>query len=437
MRVLAAPLRFLHHVRGPSLRTVKTMLQLKGSREAIRQDGRRIVPMELWEQIFLHVDEEALVALATLCRAFNECCTQLLLLQVGVIRTDIAKGELAGIPARILPALRRALFLPPITHISCSFAKADLPSRLGTLHALVSRSPGLKSLRINFPPFDDADPQFASRVLCAMLSKSAPTADLLMLYPGGCCHTWARKFHKDLSKLIGRDETNVAGLPHSRLHAHLAPLGSNVFYSNDISIPQPAEAQTHGWYRHISGGQTTYRPQPRGDPILGPMSLPIRLPKVTSISSATFQHLIELVDNTDPYVYDREGFTTILQKLSERDPNIPTALAIGDPSYHIQPFSEAELALTRSLHCIRTVKLRYSVEYACRYESADHSRLDHILEWLANFPALSRVAFADTEYVTGVSGNLLDHARSVVKQPGVEVWLQKMEFSATFERFGV
>ncbi|KAJ7746129.1 hypothetical protein DFH07DRAFT_832896 [Mycena maculata] len=109
------------------------------------------LPVEMVEECLAHLDNADLLLSAEVCRHFNHYCGQLHLLRGGVDRKLLDTGHL-DIKVALLPALQRALFLPPLTHLSCSFSEEDpYPwQELRRIEAIVKRSPDLLELNLTF-----------------------------------------------------------------------------------------------------------------------------------------------------------------------------------------------------------------------------------------------------------------------------------------------
>ncbi|KAJ7257517.1 hypothetical protein B0H12DRAFT_1322795 [Mycena haematopus] len=113
-------------------------------------DGRCALPMELWNRIFLHLDDDALFVVAAVCRPFNDRSVRIALFTNGITSSGLDTGDLT-VPSRLLPILLRAAFIPRITNLSCVFEESNLSLHLRMIGALVAQSPNLNSVELRFP----------------------------------------------------------------------------------------------------------------------------------------------------------------------------------------------------------------------------------------------------------------------------------------------
>ncbi|KAF7373935.1 hypothetical protein MSAN_00605900 [Mycena sanguinolenta] len=120
---------------------------------SIHLDGRAALPMELWNYIFLHLDDDTLFVVAAVCRPFTELSIRIALISNGVTPPDLITGDIT-IPSCLLLHLHRgARFLPPIRNLSCVFEKTNLALHLGLLHKVVGwlENLQLNSVDLGFP----------------------------------------------------------------------------------------------------------------------------------------------------------------------------------------------------------------------------------------------------------------------------------------------
>ncbi|KAJ7141925.1 hypothetical protein C8R43DRAFT_1016852 [Mycena crocata] len=129
---------------------------LRGRRFALPRYKR--LPLELWISILEYAEDDELVVAAAACCAFNEHCSEILLLRNNISRDSLRKGTLSITPS-LLPGLQRAFFIPAIQQLSCAFTGPHVLRDLKVLRNILSRAPGATNLDLSFPdaprPVDD------------------------------------------------------------------------------------------------------------------------------------------------------------------------------------------------------------------------------------------------------------------------------------------
>ncbi|KAJ6472008.1 hypothetical protein C8R45DRAFT_1164724 [Mycena sanguinolenta] len=190
-------------------------------------DGRHSLPMELWNLVFLHLEDETLLDVAAVCRPFNELSIPIVLLTNDVTRSDITSGDYA-VPSRLLPLLLRALFIPTIKDLFCVFEKSDLSRHLRLLSALVARSTSLSSLDLRFPLIprtgwllDTSVCPVFCEVLSAMLSRTP--RDIILVSERHCVRCSLRDLFTylifdDSMKVSGRRRFPMAAITSLKVH---------------------------------------------------------------------------------------------------------------------------------------------------------------------------------------------------------------------------
>ncbi|KAJ7731880.1 hypothetical protein B0H16DRAFT_1468882 [Mycena metata] len=116
-----------------------------------------LLPLELWELIFLHLPNDDRVAAAGVCQAFNNRCSFNHLPSEGVQLFRMEDGVLDAHP--IMPsAILRSPYTPPIVHLTCSLLSIDHLVRDLRILAEIVRTPTLRTVDFRFPEvfFDDA-----------------------------------------------------------------------------------------------------------------------------------------------------------------------------------------------------------------------------------------------------------------------------------------
>ncbi|KAF7373876.1 hypothetical protein MSAN_00599800 [Mycena sanguinolenta] len=188
---------------------VKTLWNFLRPQPSFSLDGRCALPMELWDYIFLHLDNDTLYTVAAVCRPFNERSVCIALLANGVAHSDMAAGNYT-VPSRLLPLLLRAFFIPTIKHLSCAFGDSKVLFHLRLVSALVARSSDLDSIDLLLPPFegvaswyrlrDDPHHRKFCTILAAMLSGPWPWRDIIFVSK----HHFVRCSTQDLFRYLGQ-----------------------------------------------------------------------------------------------------------------------------------------------------------------------------------------------------------------------------------------
>ncbi|KAJ7105842.1 hypothetical protein C8R44DRAFT_745497 [Mycena epipterygia] len=108
------------------------------------------LPMEISTQIFDHPPDNNLLVTAAVSTAFNELSSEAHLFHNGVSHSSLREGTFV-IESRVLAALQRSLFIPPIRRLSCTFSNPEGALHdLRVLEALLSTSPDVEELDISF-----------------------------------------------------------------------------------------------------------------------------------------------------------------------------------------------------------------------------------------------------------------------------------------------
>ncbi|KAJ7491447.1 hypothetical protein B0H11DRAFT_2009094 [Mycena galericulata] len=113
-------------------------------------DGRHRIPVELWEQIFHKMADPELLTTAAVCTLFNQLCSRLHFLEDEVHFASALAGSYTVTP-RLLPALQRSFYTPPIIRLACSFPDAEILQGLKILAVIVASAPSLQELDLGFP----------------------------------------------------------------------------------------------------------------------------------------------------------------------------------------------------------------------------------------------------------------------------------------------
>ncbi|KAJ7237538.1 hypothetical protein B0H12DRAFT_105824 [Mycena haematopus] len=116
---------------------LKLWNRLRRSSLPSKPDGRCALPMELWNCIFLHLDDATLFVVAAVCRPFNELSVRIALRTNGIASSDLITGDFT-VPSRLLPVLLRAYFTPTVKNLRCVFEESNLSLHLRLICALVA-----------------------------------------------------------------------------------------------------------------------------------------------------------------------------------------------------------------------------------------------------------------------------------------------------------
>ncbi|KAJ7259453.1 hypothetical protein C8J57DRAFT_1340457 [Mycena rebaudengoi] len=109
-----------------------------------------ILPVELWELIFRHIEfDPELFRLARVCSTFNAVSIRLLLARHGQGQ-DIFDCTDLHISVYTLPGLYLSLRSFSATRITCSFDRAETRWNIHLLDALLTRTPNLQRLDLEF-----------------------------------------------------------------------------------------------------------------------------------------------------------------------------------------------------------------------------------------------------------------------------------------------
>ncbi|KAF7351877.1 hypothetical protein MVEN_01149300 [Mycena venus] len=153
-------------------------------------DGCYVLPVKLWDCIFLHLDDSTLFVAAAVCRLFNERCIHITLLRNRLEPSDMAAGNYS-ILSHLLPFLLRALFIPTIKNLSCVFEESNLLIHLRLVSGLVAQSSNLDWVDLQFPfiardgsrrrLLDAAKHHVFRTVLSSMLFTRWPWRDIILV----------------------------------------------------------------------------------------------------------------------------------------------------------------------------------------------------------------------------------------------------------------
>ncbi|KAJ7702646.1 hypothetical protein B0H17DRAFT_118197 [Mycena rosella] len=109
------------------------------------------LPMELWDLVFQHLPDTALLITAAVCRFFNERCILIQLLTNGIAMHSVLAGDL-DVDSHLLAALQRSFFIAPIVRLVCRFPDPTLEvgRHLRILEDIIGRSQGLQQVDLHF-----------------------------------------------------------------------------------------------------------------------------------------------------------------------------------------------------------------------------------------------------------------------------------------------
>ncbi|KAJ6589491.1 hypothetical protein B0H19DRAFT_1103953 [Mycena capillaripes] len=161
-----------------------------------KSDESLALPYELWSEIFHMLDENTLVVVSRVSRAFNAHSIPIYLARRGIPIADLHAGTLAAgdIPRPdIFPVLRTAFFLPPIRKFSCAVWGNSSFQVIRYLASFISQQATLEDVRLTFyntDPFtgygrkQKALPRrTVQRAVCRLLDSVTPTGKTLVISP--------------------------------------------------------------------------------------------------------------------------------------------------------------------------------------------------------------------------------------------------------------
>ncbi|KAJ7099258.1 hypothetical protein B0H15DRAFT_944665 [Mycena belliarum] len=109
-----------------------------------------LLPLELWNCIFLELPDDPLLQVSATCRTFNALCMAMYFLREGITSDSLASGDLA-VASRLIKPLQLSLFIPPIACLSCDFwSRYYHAEHLACLRSLLRSSHSIKRLEMIF-----------------------------------------------------------------------------------------------------------------------------------------------------------------------------------------------------------------------------------------------------------------------------------------------
>ncbi|KAJ6505349.1 hypothetical protein C8R45DRAFT_972441 [Mycena sanguinolenta] len=221
------------------LKPLRTALWRRLRRQfASPPDCRFALPMELWELIFVHLDDAGLLVMAGVCRRFNERCKWILLVTNGVAPSYMKAGHFV-VPAHVLPAMVRAPFIPTIRHLSCVFEEAEMALHLRILSGIVTRarSRDLHTVELRFPNFNQgsADRHDTLHSFLSAVGAHTPRDIILVTFVHCLCCTIPNLRTFLNCKL---DSVNRYLLESSAIYPIEAILSLKVYFHQPIYFPR-------------------------------------------------------------------------------------------------------------------------------------------------------------------------------------------------------
>ncbi|KAJ7049193.1 hypothetical protein C8F01DRAFT_1184931 [Mycena amicta] len=152
------------------------------------------LPNELWTEILIMLDTDDILRASRVNRTFNALAMPLYLARFGIKQAAVRAGELEIIHARLLPLLRTAFFLPPITRLSCVVAMGGRHEIIRYLSHFLLGSPSSRDrLHIDFDGlnafsgFDRGSQRLTpqrkmQRALCVLLNAVRPRSRSLVVF---------------------------------------------------------------------------------------------------------------------------------------------------------------------------------------------------------------------------------------------------------------
>ncbi|KAJ7237549.1 hypothetical protein B0H12DRAFT_105966 [Mycena haematopus] len=412
---------------------LKLWNRLSRRSQSIVEDGRRTLPTELWNHIFLQLDDDTLFVVAAVCRPFNELSVRIVLLTNGIVYSDLIAGDFT-VPSRLLPILLRAPFMPSIKNLSCIFEESNLSLHLRLIRALVAQSSDLSSVELWFPP-TASEPFARHRVLRSVLSPmvSHTPRDIILVSHRHCLRCSARdlfkklrgppiafitslKLHFQRKRLDGlrpftivvvnefikeipftsltlghtHDGSDDSRMSVAHLSAMLHKLALPHLKNLIITAPHIDPSALRDFL--ISHPQVQSIIDSRPTPLHRAALLcpPLALPNLCEIGATTIKELLSMLVATAPSLprtisfpftnEETDPHPSLFHYLAQR--NIPTQLKIA-VFFTPGRFTETDFALVRTLHCVDAVHI-----ICVRIEDGAA-----LLPWLNALPALSTVEF--------------------------------------------
>ncbi|KAF7373922.1 hypothetical protein MSAN_00604600 [Mycena sanguinolenta] len=442
-------------------------------------DGRYALPMELWTHIFLHIEDDALLVVAAVCRSFNELSIRIILLTNGVASSDMISGDY-HIHSRLLPVLLRALFIPTIKNLACVFEKSTLAFDLPMISALVARLTYLDSVDMRFPPdaprvwmLDDSKHRVFCTALSAMVSRTP--REIIFISRWHCLRCSSQELFELLDRKSAKKKQSLSditvitstklyfqrdplhnlrpftmlvlnesttGLPFDQFSLALARWGSNknTLSAAHLSAMLPKLTLPHLttltiFTRGIDPGtlrdflirhpqvetiEDLRRRRSQWDPLL---QQPLALPNLREIRAETAADSLSLLFATAP-LPPRTICVIFNKKETSARASLFRYLSRRDIPAELKiqwqwsrTLTKTDLTLARSLHCVDAVVVE------CR--RIEDSTL--LLPWLNALPALSTVQFFPWDrFSSGLSGDMpfLTMVRATLARPGMDVQVE-------------
>ncbi|KAJ6451774.1 hypothetical protein C8R45DRAFT_1041639 [Mycena sanguinolenta] len=420
----------------------------------VPDDGRHTLPMELWNTVLLHLDDDALFAVAAVCRPFNERATLILLVSNGVTREALEDGCFT-VPARLLPALLRACFIPPLKGVAFEFepltTDADFAPWLRMLSILVARSIDMRSAELRFPGTMRPATQkvVSTRAVSALMAR---TRHVTLVTPERFYHCRTKKLEAAFAfseENIPWDdphpgvwtqseqaskELRVMRYQSSLLRAFIprrapgyvtvvinqdeieAIIDRNRYYGLNLDL---VKHYLDPYTVVLSWPDPRKRLPSRLDAVfrLPPTLLPQLKTLSTSDPAMMLTPLLEETRNAPLHTISLEVpssiwvsrilFELALRKLSERTD--PIHLEMISTRSRVKLFAKGDLKISKSLNCVSSV----TVHQSCLAECAP------LVPWLAELPAVTSVLFS-VRAGENVS-EFIEAAKRILTLPRVDV----------------
>ncbi|KAF7338845.1 hypothetical protein MSAN_02207400 [Mycena sanguinolenta] len=409
-------------------------------------DGRDTFPMEVWTTIFLQLDDDGLFQVAGVCHPFNELAMFILFLANGVTRAALAAGHVV-VPGRLLPALLRARFIPPLKFVTVAMEQVTTDSKFSVqlciLSALIARSPELLDVELRFPASKRGEEIFStSRAICAL---TAHMPDVTLATQHGFSRCPKSRLHRYFFAMEDRYLPKppprawiMSSQASTRLHCMVdKPSSFMTIFVNEHEISGLGETEDHWVADFYRATYTVFlswtvpsRPRPAKNDFL--FQLPTALPMLTGLRTInmSLRLMLAFLDATQdipirsisfvvPHA-DENGMTEfedVLRKISQRTTPIMLALDIESP-YDNKLFTEGDLTVPRSLYCVDVLDVTHKHLEDCAA----------LLPWLAELPALDAVGFT-AEHAGDLNvSDFEETVKSIFTFPEVQVQVYKVKW---------